>query len=149
MLNRVGFLMRTRDRSTNKLFYSIGEVCELLGLEAHVLRYWESEFRLLKPSKNRSGKRAYKEKDIRILRLIKYLVYDEGYTIEGADRKLKKMLRPKTSGSQTEISFDPPSSIDVLREISQELVDIRALLDYPPAEEEKRPKTPATTPADQ
>jgi len=126
-----------RDRPTNKLYHSIGEVCEMLGLEAHVLRYWESEFKMLRPSKNKSGNRAYREKDIRILRLIKYLLYEEGYTIEGADRKLQKLLRSKQSSSQTEIAFQPPPYAEVIREIKQELIEIRALLNYPLSDPKK------------
>ena len=131
-----------RERPTNKLYHSIGEVCEMLELEAHVLRYWESEFKLLRPSKNKSGNRAYREKDIRILRLIKYLLYEEGYTIEGADRKLRKLLRLKSSNSQTEIAFNPPPYVELIKEIKQELIEIRALLTYPVTDSKKdSPKT--------
>jgi DNA-binding transcriptional MerR regulator len=71
-----------------KLYYSISEVCQLTGLEQHVLRYWETEFPQLKPKKNRSGNRAYRNKEIKLIRYIKYLLYDEQYTIQGAKRKI-------------------------------------------------------------
>lgn len=71
-----------------KLYYSISEVCAMTGLEQHVLRYWESEFPQLRPKKNRSGNRAYRSKEIKIIRYIKYLLYEEMYTIPGAKKKM-------------------------------------------------------------
>jgi DNA-binding transcriptional MerR regulator len=71
-----------------KLYYSISEVCHMTGLEQHILRYWESEFPQLKPKKNRSGNRAFRDKEIKLIRYIKYLLYDEMYTIQGAKRKI-------------------------------------------------------------
>lgn len=71
-----------------KLYYSISEVCTMTGLEQHVLRYWESEFPQLRPKKNRSGNRAYRAKEIKIIRYIKYLLYEEMYTIPGAKKKM-------------------------------------------------------------
>ena len=74
--------------NSKKTYYSIREVCDRTGLEPHVLRYWESEFSLLRPKKNRAGNRAYREKDIEIILNIKRLLYDEQYTIPGAKKKL-------------------------------------------------------------
>ena len=71
-----------------KVYYSISEVCKETGLEPHVLRYWESEFSQLRPKKNRAGNRAYREKDIKIVEYIKYLLYEEKFTIPGAKKKL-------------------------------------------------------------
>jgi DNA-binding transcriptional MerR regulator len=72
----------------SKLFYRIGEVSRLAGLEPHVLRYWESEFPQLKPDKGKSGQRLYKQKDVDHVLRIKQLLYKEGYTISGARKKL-------------------------------------------------------------
>ena len=69
-------------------FFSIGEVCELTGLKPHVLRYWESQFRFLSPAKNRSGNRVYQRREVELLNLVKHLLYDEKYTIEGARQKV-------------------------------------------------------------
>src|SRR5947209_19999551 len=69
-------------------FFSIGEVCELTGLKAHVLRYWESQFRFLSPAKNRSGNRVYQRREVELIMLVKHLLYDEKYTIEGARQKV-------------------------------------------------------------
>jgi DNA-binding transcriptional MerR regulator len=69
-------------------FFSIGEVCELTDLKPHVLRYWESQFRFLSPAKNRSGNRVYQRREIELILLVKHLLYDEKYTIEGARQKV-------------------------------------------------------------
>ena len=71
-----------------KLYYKIGEVCGILGVEAHVLRYWETEFPNLTPPKNRTGQRTYRPKDIELLLEIRRLLYDEGFTIAGARKRL-------------------------------------------------------------
>ena len=72
-----------------KLFYKIGEVCDITQVAPHVIRYWETEFSALKPSKNSSGQRIYRYKDVDLILLIKRLLYEEGYTIAGANKKLQ------------------------------------------------------------
>jgi DNA-binding transcriptional MerR regulator len=69
-------------------FFSIGDVCELTGLKPHVLRYWESQFRFLSPAKNRSGNRVYQRREVELINLVKHLLYEEKYTIEGARQKV-------------------------------------------------------------
>jgi DNA-binding transcriptional MerR regulator len=71
-----------------KLFFKIGEVCEIAGVQAHVLRYWETEFPMLQPQKNRAGQRTYRRRDVEMALRIKELLYDEQYTIAGAKKKL-------------------------------------------------------------
>ena len=80
--------MSSNPQKPSKLFYRIGEVSRLTGLEPYVLRYWESEFPQLKPDKGRSGQRLYKKKDVDNIFHIKQLLYKDGYTIAGARRKL-------------------------------------------------------------
>ena len=75
-----------------KLFYKIGEAGKLIGVESYVLRYWESEFPFLSPRKSKSGQRVYTKKDIDLLLLIKRLLYEERYTIDGVRKKLGGML---------------------------------------------------------
>ena len=75
--------------AANKLFHRIGETCKILDIQPYVLRYWETEFPALKPDKSRSGQRVYSEEDIATIRRIKELLYDEGYTIAGAKKKLE------------------------------------------------------------
>jgi len=76
-----------------KLFFKIGEVCDLLGVQAHVLRYWETEFPMFAPQKNRAGQRTYRRRDVEMALRIKELLYDERYTIAGAKQKLSSDLR--------------------------------------------------------
>lgn len=76
-----------------KLYFKIGEVCDLVGVQAHVLRYWETEFPQLAPQKNRSGQRSYRRKDVEISLRIKELLYDDMFTIAGARKKLQSELR--------------------------------------------------------
>lgn len=72
----------------DKLFYKIGEVSRIVGVEPYVLRYWETEFSFLKPRKNKSGQRVYIKKDVELLLTIKKLLYQERFTIEGVRKKL-------------------------------------------------------------
>lgn len=76
-----------------KLFFKIGEVCELAGVQAHVLRYWESEFPMLAPQKNRAGQRVYRKRDVEMALRIKELLYEDQYTIAGAKKRLTNELR--------------------------------------------------------
>ena len=69
-----------------KLFFKIGEVCDITGIQAHVLRYWESEFPMLAPQKNRAGQRTYRKRDVEMVLRIKELLYEDQYTIAGARR---------------------------------------------------------------
>ncbi len=78
------------DAQISKLYYSISEVCTRLGLEPHVLRYWEGEFEQLQPRKNRSGRRSYTEEDIAVAERIQFLVREEKYTIEGARQQMDR-----------------------------------------------------------
>jgi len=91
-----------------KLFFKIGEVCELAGVQAHVLRYWETEFPTLAPQKNRSGQRTYRRRDVEMALRIKELLYDEQYTIAGAKKKLANELRGgAVRESETSVSAKP------------------------------------------
>ena len=76
-----------------KLFFKIGEVCELAGVQAHVLRYWESEFPMLAPQKNRAGQRVYRKRDVEMALRIKELLYEDMYTIAGAKKRLANEIR--------------------------------------------------------
>ena len=102
-----------------KLFFKIGEVCELAGVQAHVLRYWETEFPMLAPQKNRAGQRTYRRRDVEMALRIKELLYDEQYTIAGAKKKLAHELRggpvrhedEPTGGKPLARSLKPPPSL--------------------------------------
>src|SRR5579862_7874025 len=90
--------MAPKARVQKRLYYKIGEACKALGIQPYVLRYWETEFPALSPSKSRSGQRVYSEKELEVIRRIKQLLYDEGYTIAGAKKKLEGELAAGTLG---------------------------------------------------
>jgi DNA-binding transcriptional MerR regulator len=96
-----------------KLFFKIGEVCELAGVQAHVLRYWETEFPMLAPQKNRAGQRTYRRRDVEIALRIKELLYDEQYTIAGAKKKLASEIRGP--GRETSESPQPKAPVRSLQ----------------------------------
>ena len=74
-------------------YFSIGEVCQLTDLKPHVLRYWESQFRILNPAKNRSGNRVYARRELELVLLVKHLLYTEKFTIDGARQRLEQQRR--------------------------------------------------------
>jgi DNA-binding transcriptional MerR regulator len=104
-----------QQQQPNKLFYRIGEVSRISGLEQHVLRYWETEFPQIKPDKGKSKQRLYSKKDLDAVLLIKQLLYKEGYTISGARKKL--------NGKGDKDVFEP-----VLETAKKELREILELL---------------------
>ena len=81
----------------NKLFFKIGEVCEITDTQPYVLRYWESEFPALAPAKNSSGQRIYRRRDIETVLRIKQLLYEEGFTIAGAKKRLEAEMAGRTT----------------------------------------------------
>ncbi|HUT53780.1 MAG TPA: MerR family transcriptional regulator [bacterium] len=114
-----------------KRYFRIGEVCDITGLKPHVLRYWETEFRQIKPHKTKSNQRLYKKKDVETLLAIKHLLYELKYTIAGARSRLDekkgppKDLKPR----QLAIEFDPAERDELITRLAQELKQIRDLLD--------------------
>jgi DNA-binding transcriptional MerR regulator len=107
-----------------KVYYSIGEVCDLTGLKPHVLRYWETQFDVLNPTKNRAGNRVYRSKDIELVLLVKHLLYEEKYTIEGANKRLGDMRK---DGELAEERHDVVSP-EFLSGMKDELESLRDLL---------------------
>ena len=114
-----------------KVYYSIGEVCDLSGLKPHVLRYWETQFQVLNPTKNRAGNRVYRQRDVEIVLLIKNLLYEEKYTIEGANQKLVEMRR----GGDLEEERHDVVAPDFLTGIKAELEELREILTPPDGED--------------
>nr|WP_321464390.1 MerR family transcriptional regulator [uncultured Desulfobulbus sp.] len=114
----------------NKVYFRIGEVSELVGVESHVLRYWESEFSLLRPHRGKSKQRLYRRKDIEALLSIKDLLHHQGYTISGAKRFLKEGQQSSLSrqgASSVPLEKQPPA--DILQQVKQELRSILVKLD--------------------
>lgn len=140
-----------------KLFFKIGEVCELAGVQAHVLRYWESEFPMLAPQKNRAGQRVYRKRDVEMALRIKELLYEDQYTIAGAKKRLTNELRgggklkvvgeedghaaSAPAASENDKAFSPPASYtrtvaprtaeerQGLKQLASELRELLALLE--------------------
>jgi DNA-binding transcriptional MerR regulator len=113
-----------------RLYYSISEVCDMTGLKPHVLRYWETAFPMLKPGKNQAGNRIYRPKDVELIRLIKKLLYDERFTVDGARQKLEEM---KDGIGQMEFELESRvSATGILAEVCRELQDIIISLDRDP-----------------
>jgi DNA-binding transcriptional MerR regulator len=103
-------------------YYAIGEVCDLTGLKPHVLRYWETQFDVLHPGKNRAGNRVFRPKDIELILLVKHLLYDEKYTIEGARQRLDEMRRAGELEEERQGVLEPEF-------LAGMKADLRALLD--------------------
>ncbi len=96
-----------------KLYFKIGEACKQLDIQPYVLRYWETEFPALSPDKSKSGQRVYSRQDLTIIRRIKELLYDEGYTIAGAKKKLEAELESgdlKDRGKGTKATAKPAAA---------------------------------------
>src|SRR5438445_12029265 len=110
----------------DKLYFKIGEVARLVGVKPYVLRYWESEFSVLRPGKTRSRHRLYRRKDVETLLEIRRLLYAEGYTIAGAKRRLREGAR---SAGSPRVRAEGAT----LAEVRQELTDLCRMLERHPA----------------
>ena len=126
----------------DKLFFKIGEVGEITGIQAHVLRYWETEFAQLAPQKNRAGQRVYRRRDVEIVLRIRQLLYDEGFTIAGAKKKLAQEMRSgakfkvvtpeapeETFSEPADLSSPPPPEFrQLISRIRRELEQLLTML---------------------
>ena len=131
----------------SKLYYKIREVCEIVGVEAHVLRFWETEFPSLAPPKSKNGQRTYRVKDIELILEIRKLLYEDGYTIAGARKHMRissaANAKRRTSGKNMNAGADaenfeasPKSGVcdntadsERLKRVQKELENILTLLD--------------------
>lgn len=111
------------DRIARREYYSIGEVCDLTGLKPHVLRYWETQFEVLSPGKNRAGNRVYRPREVELVLLVKNLLYQRKYTIDGARQRLEEM---RETGELDEARRDllEPSFLDGMKEELRTLLDV-------------------------
>jgi DNA-binding transcriptional MerR regulator len=109
-----------------KLYYRIGEVEASTGVPAYVLRYWESEFKLLRPKKNSAGQRLYRQRDLELVRRIKTLLYDERLTLEGAKKRL--IAESRKGPEQLELGMREATYAATLRRIRDSLTTLRARL---------------------
>ena len=115
-----------------KRYFTIGEVSDLCAVKPHVLRYWEQEFAQLKPVKRRGNRRYYQHHEVLLIRRIRDLLYEQGFTINGARHRLDSEAEPRAAArsvpSVTSVAVGPPPTAVTLRD---ELLKIRALLELP------------------
>lgn len=132
-----------------KQYFKIGEVSEILNVEPYVLRYWESEFKILKPTRTRARQRLYHKKDLELLMEIKHLLYDEKFTIAGAKKRLQEMRKLASAekkakktvkankpaepapvqNTEPSESSEPGDYREILLEIKKELKELKSLLE--------------------
>ena len=115
--------VRTESEAESKLYRPISEVAEVVGVKAHVLRYWETQFSMLRPKKNRAGNRMYRPDEVKLLFQIKELLYDRRFTIAGARRHLLDQ-RKEPPGEQVELGFGDADKKLALHEVKTELKQI-------------------------
>jgi len=120
--------MRDEDLGPVKLYYRIGEVAGIVGVEPHVLRYWETEFRSIRPQKSRKGQRIYSRRDVDRLLKVKDLLYTHGFTIAGARKKLRDVgAEPPTEGETRAASVARAALFELRNEIEAMLVEIELI----------------------
>ena len=110
---------------TGRLYYSISEVSDMIGVKPHVLRYWETQFKMLRPKKGRGGARMYRKRDVEVLFEVKQLLYDHRFTIAGARRKL---LDERGAKEQMELTFARTDREEMLRSLRRDLEGLLTLL---------------------
>ena len=112
-----------------KAYYSIGEVCDLTDLKPHVLRYWETQFEVLHPTKNRAGNRVFRPKEIELILLVKHLLYEKKFTIDGARQRLLDMRK---AGKISQGGKDAVGR-DFLASMKLDLQQVKEVLTPPPS----------------
>ena len=117
----------------DKLYFKIGEVAKLVGVKPYVLRYWETEFSVVRPGKTRSHHRLYRRRDVETLLEIRRLLYGERYTIEGAKRRLREVARPAGAAPVA----DGDERLGLAR-VRAELLELYRMLDGEPASAAER-----------
>lgn len=106
----------------DKQYFKIGEVSRITGVKPHVLRYWETEFRGIRPQKSKTNQRLYRRRDVELLLQIKHLLYEEGYTIAGASRRLRELR-------QAEQPRGCAGDVELLEKIRAQAVELLELVD--------------------
>jgi DNA-binding transcriptional MerR regulator len=117
--------------SYDRLYYRIGEVSRITGLKPHVLRYWESEFKVIKPHKGGSLQRLYRRKDLDLILKIKKLLYEEGFTIAGAKKKIRDLERLENKQLKLKLVENKSNGKDdeLLASVKEELKGIKRMLE--------------------
>lgn len=110
----------------DKRYFKIGEVCQLTGVKQHVLRYWEDEFRCLRPKRAQSKQRLYRRADVLMVLEIRKLLKDEGFTISGARKAIEQTV---AKGGIEGLPLSPDSGAEVIGQLKSELKDLQRILD--------------------
>lgn len=120
--------MKTKELP-DKMYFKIGEVSSLTDVEPYILRYWESEFKLIKPYRTKTNQRLYRKKDVEAILKIKKMLYEQKFTIAGAKKKLKESSPEKVPQTQMSLGLTNPEYIDALKLTRNELQDIVSQLE--------------------
>jgi DNA-binding transcriptional MerR regulator len=114
----------------DKLYFKIGEVCKITDVEPYILRYWESEFKLIKPYRTKSNQRLYRKKDVEAVLKIRKMLYDQKYTIAGAKKKLKETIPQQEIRQQKQLSLNLPDQryTAAIKALRKELVQLSHML---------------------
>lgn len=123
----------------DKLYYKIGEVAKFTGIKTHVLRYWETEFKAIRPNKSRSNQRLYRKQDVDLILHLKDLLYNQGFTIAGARKKLREkpaknpeepVLEKPTDKAADQLALPLAAAVDpkILNEIRQDILRLKKSL---------------------
>lgn len=131
----------------DKLYYKIGEVAKFTGIKPHVLRYWETEFKTIRPNKSRTNQRLYRKQDVELILLLKDLLYNQGFTIAGARKKLRAKPavvpkavappskavapppKPRASSDQMALPLSDSVDMSLIVELRKDILRIRKMLD--------------------
>ena len=127
----------------DKLYYKIGEVAKFTGVKTHVLRYWETEFKAIRPNKSRSNQRLYRKQDVELILHLKDLLYNQGFTIAGARKKLREKPagkavgaapQPAAQAAEDQLSLPLSGSVDrkLLKEIREDILQLKKSLNTAP-----------------
>lgn len=129
-------------RELVKLYYRIGEVAHIVGVEPHVLRYWETEFRSIRPQKSHKGQRVYSRRDVEKLLRVKDLLKNQGFTIAGARKKLREPEARVEAEAREEVRADPTKMKEALSAIREDIVAALEELDSPMPPRPRLPGAP-------
>jgi len=109
----------------DKLFFTISEVSDITMVKPYILRYWEKQFKFLKPVRSIGGQRSYRKKDVEMVVLIKRLLYEEKFTIAGAKNRLKELKEAKRNHPQMEINFREAELVDTVNRLKKKLENLK------------------------
>ena len=118
--------MVTEKSIPDKMYFKISEVSKLTGLEPYILRYWESEFKMIKPMRTKTNQRLYRKKDLELIFKIKKMLYEEGFTIAGTKKRLDEESAKEPE--QLNLNLEEKRYLNLLATVKKELKAIRAAL---------------------